>query len=236
MKWLSFFKRKTPDNDTLDRYKQMRRVGRDLNLTLVKQLPKVAAPECGKKLGLFKAGTLILNNDDEIAVLYDYCLCYYRRGNKTVIERYLEQSPPPPESDEMALLQAMSKARYSLFRVTEIKPRQGAVLLDLVHGASIDLTDISLAETGTPGTILLGRVLSLADFNMSSGTMIPLPEEAYQQSLVPIVEKFMPETSPGSRPSMSAAQEAAFTAQLIRVSLHAGGADNTFYTDIEQAE
>ena len=66
MKWPFSFKKKTQtDNQELiDRYKHFRSVARELNLTLVKQLPKSAVPECGKKLGIYKAGTLILNNDD----------------------------------------------------------------------------------------------------------------------------------------------------------------------------
>ena len=91
MKW-PFFSKKPPRPDQeglVERYKQLRSVSRKLNLTLIKQLPKVAVPECGKKLGIFKAGTLTLNNDDEIAILYDYCLHHYRRGGKNTIERYL---------------------------------------------------------------------------------------------------------------------------------------------------
>jgi hypothetical protein len=234
MKWPSFFKRKRPDTDLISRYKRLRRIGRDLNITLIKQLPKVAVPECGKKLGIVKAGTLILNNDDEIAVIYDYCLYHYRRGNKTVIERYREQSPPPPDSEEMTLLNAMSDARCSVFRITETKPHQGAELLDLAYGGSLDLTDLSVAETGIPGT--MGRILSLPDLNLSSGTMIPVPEPAFEQSIVPLIQKFLPESGPNAPPVLSAAQNAAFTALLLRISLHAGGEDNVFYTDMEHAE
>jgi len=178
MKWPFFSQQSSVSNDLLDRYQRWREVGRDLNLLLVQRLPKDAVPECGKKLGIFKAGTLILNHDDEIAVLYDYCLYHFRRGNKTVIDRYLEQSPPAADSLEMTLLQAMTRVRFSMFRVMAITPRQGAVLRDLVQGDTIDLIDLGLAETGTPGSLLLGRLLPLPGFHMSSGTLIPVPEPA----------------------------------------------------------
>jgi hypothetical protein len=236
MKWPFFSKRSSVQHAWIERYQRLRQVGRDLNLTLVKQLPKAAVAECGKKLGLFKAGTLILNNEDEIAILYDYGLHHYRRDHKNVIERYLEHSPPAPDSLELTLLQAMLHARFSVFRVQEIKPRQGALLLDLVQGEPVELVDRALSETGTAGTILVGRLLPLGDFYMSSGTLIPLPEEVYEDKLVPIVRKFTPDSSPDSRATRSAAQEAAYVAQLIRVSLHEGGMDNVFYTDMESVD
>lgn len=238
MKWLpSLFKRQ-PDRfgeETVERYKQARAAGRELNMALVKELPKAAVPECGKKLGLVKAGTLILNNDDEIAILYDYCFHHYRRDGKNTIDRHLLNAPPPPGSVEQAVLDAMRASYYSLFRILEIHPRQGARLEDLVGGGTVDLLDISVSETGEAGTVLAGRVLPFQDFSMSSGTLIPLTEAVYEEKLKPVVRKFAKSGEPAGRPQMSDSQEAAFTAETIRVALHAGGEDNVFYTDIESA-
>ncbi len=235
MKWpFSFKKKPSTDNEALiDRYSKLRGVGLGLNLTLVKQLPKVAVPECGKKLGISKAGTLILNNDDEIAILYDYCLHHYRRGGKNVIERYLENSPPPPDSTEMLILQAMMASYYSLFRVLEILTYPSIKLQDLLTGQDIHLVDRGLSDTAAPGQIIAGRVLPFADYTISSGTLIPLPESVFQEKITPVVRKFCKTLEPGHRPVLSQGQEAAFVAELIRVSLQAGGADNVFYTDVE---
>jgi len=235
MKWFPFFKSKpkTDAAERIDRYKEWRAAGRDLNMTLIKQLPKVAVPECGKKVGLYKAGTLILNNDDEIAVLYDYCLHHYLRAGKTTIERYIETTPPAAESRESVLLDAMLNSHYSVFRVLEIHPHQGASLLDLVQGNTFDLMDISVSETGEPGLVLSGRVLKIDDFYMSSGTLIPLPEPAFEDKIKPILRKFLKSDEPSEKPKLSPGQQASYTAEILRVSLHAGGEDNVFYTDME---
>lgn len=229
--WPFSSKKSSAGHDVLDRYKSLREAGRDLNLTLAKQLPKDAVPECGKKLGIAKAGTLIFNNDDEVAVLFDYCLYHYRRGNKTVIERRLE-SPPAADSLDMALLQAMMQARFSAFILVKITPRQGAVVRDLVQGDTMELVDIGISETGTPGTVLLGRLLPLPDFYMSSGALIPLSEPAYQEHILPVIKKFMPDGPSVPHRPMSASQTAAYVAQMIRGALQAGGMDNVFYSDI----
>ena len=76
-KWLrSIFAQPSIGGGTpvLDDYLYYRKLGRELNLELIRKLPKPALPECGKKLGLYKSGTLIINQDDEIAILYDHCL------------------------------------------------------------------------------------------------------------------------------------------------------------------
>ncbi len=235
MKWPFTFNKKNPgfNQERIDRYKQLRAIGRDLNMILVKQLPKAAVAECGKKLGIYKAGTLILNNDDEIAILFDYCLYHYRRGGKNVIERYLDNSPPPSDSMEMTLLQAMQASFYSIFKVVEIHPKQGASIKDLLSQKVINLFDIGLSETGYLGLHITGRLLPFADFHMSSGSLIPLPDTVFEGTIIPIVRKFFKTYEPGNMPTLSPGQEASFTAEMIRVSLHAGGEDNVFYTDNE---
>jgi hypothetical protein len=233
MKWLSFFSSKARDPELIDRYRDLRRVARNLNIKLIKELPKAALPECAKKLGIVKAGTMIFNNDDEIAVVYDYCLHHYRRGNKTVIDRWREQSIPPLEDDESTLLNAMSEARCSVFRIAEIRPRQGAALDDLAYGDRIELTDLCLADAAIPGTLVVGRVLKLPDLSMSSGTLIPLPDASYKQSVVPLIRKFLPNGDGDSERRLAPAPDASFTALLLRIALHAGGEDNVFYSDVE---
>jgi hypothetical protein len=236
VKWLfSLFKSNNDaqNPELLDRYKRFRETSRRLNVELAKQVPKSVVPECGKKLGITKAGTLIINNEDEIAILYDYVFHHFRRADKTIIDRYLETTPPAPESPEAELFRAMQKSYYSLFRIERIKPRQGAALRDLLTDASLDLLNISLSDTGEPGTILAGRILPFGDFAMSSGTMIPVPELVYQQHVTPIIDKFLGDKARDSHPLLPPAQEATFVAQIIRAALREGGEDNTFYTDIE---
>ncbi len=235
MKWFTFFRRQTePDiRELLDHYKQFRETGRTLNVALVKQLPTRAVPESGKKLGIFKADTLILSNDDEIAVLYDYCLYHYRRGGKNVIERYLEQSPPASDSTEMLLLQAMLKAYFSVFRIESIEPHRGAMLRDLVTDRSLHLFDLAVSATAMPGIILAGRMITLPPFTMSSGALIPVPEPVFEQRIRPVIHTFTRNARVDSGRPFTPGQEASFAAQVLRIALQEGGEDNTFFSDID---
>lgn len=236
MKWLfSLFGRSRSETDDLrlERYKHFRELGRKINTDLARQLPKPAVPECGKKLGLVKSGTLILNQDDEIALLYDYCVHHYRRVGKNWIERALENSPSADGSDEMAYFQAMISARFSLFRIVEIIPHEGAQLLDMLSGGEARLMDIGLASAAVPGLLVAGRLLTLEDFQMSSGTLIPVAEPVFEELMKPVIQKFLPDGSTPGSSELSPAQAAAFEAQILRIAIHQGGEDISFYTDME---
>ena len=215
--------------EILDRYRAARALGRELQVRMVKELPKPALPECAKKLGLVKSGTLIINQDDEIAIAYDYCLHHFRRAGKNVIERTLETSTDARES---AWLTALTEARFSAFLVESVTPHRGARLIDLIHEEPIDLIDLGLASTGQSGLILIGRIIHFEDVHLSSGTLIPLPPGLFESQIRPVFEKFeraQSERSAGLSPSQAAALEA----QATRIALHEAGEDNSFFSDIE---
>ncbi|MFM8330123.1 MAG: hypothetical protein ACKN9T_00355 [Candidatus Methylumidiphilus sp.] len=221
------------DEALIERYKAHRVASRELHTDLAKQLPKPAVQECGKKIGIFKAGTLILNNDDEIGILFDYALHHYYRAGKNTIQRYFDNTQPPDGSMDKTLMRALLESWYSVFRVVDVHPRQGVSLLDLVSGKTFDLVDLGLGDTATLGGILVGRILPVADFNMSSGTFVPVSEAVFEDHIKPILRKFLKSDQTGIAPRLSTGQMAAYVGEIIRVALHAGGSDNMFYSDVE---
>lgn len=217
------------DPEILERYRTLRQLGRDVQIKLIRELPKPALPECAKKLGLVKAGTLIINQDDEIAIAYDYCLQHFRRQGKNPIERALESSP---DAKERTWLEALNRARFSVFNVTLIKGHNGAELHDLINGETIDLIDQSLASTGQPGLLLVGRILDIEGIRLSTGTLIPVPPDVYERHIRPVFAKFGQEESNESS-LLSQSQAAALEAQVTRIALHEAGEDNSFFSDID---
>jgi hypothetical protein len=235
MRWLNFLTRhrdsRSDAGDTLDRYKELRKRCCELNVILAQRLPRTAVPECGKKLGLVKSGTLILNNDDEIAVVYDYCIHHFRRGGRTEVERYLDDTTADAHPADTELLQALRDAWFSLFRVDEISPRRGARVCDLVSGKHVDVIDSALIDTASPGTIVAGRLIPLSDFTMSTGVLIPVPEHVVQNQIEPVIRTFFQNPPKSDGRGLAPAQEAAFAARTLRIALHASGEDNVFFSD-----
>jgi hypothetical protein len=213
-----------PFSEHIDDYKHLREVGRSLNTQIINQLSKPAITECGKKLGIVKKKTLLLGNEDELSILFDYCLYSYRRGGKNPIERYLDNTPPSENSDEMRLLQAMSQSYYSLFSIEEIYPEQGAAIRDLIREKKLFLMDMGIGNAGALGMLFTGRILPFGEYYMTSGAILPLQDKGLIDEVMLIVKKFM--THKKQEGHFSPTHEAAFSAQIIRAVLRAWAFEN----------
>lgn len=221
------------DDELLNRYRRLREVGRNLNNHLVTLVPKAALLECGKKLGLVQGKTLVLDNEEELSILFDYCLYNYRHGGKNIIERYLETSPTLATEDEMILLKGKLDSYYSLFSVEEVHQGRGATLRDILRNKTLLLMDLGIGKSAVPGLLFAGRVVPLADFHMTTGTFIPVSDKRLvEKAIMPIVNKFLRHNKPTDDSIFSPGQEAALAAQIIRVLLRAGSLDKMIYQDI----
>jgi hypothetical protein len=212
--------------EALSQYHEFRSVGRELNNKLVKQLPKAAIEECGKKLGMLKKKSLVLGNQDELSVLMDYCVYHYRRNGINVVSRFLSMSPPVEGSIEMTLLKAMQQAHYSLFAVKSATAERGLEMIDLLRDEEIFLVDLSMSRSAYPGFVFGGHVLPMPGYFMTSGAFLPIPGSILEDKIPAILEKFYHEDH------LSPGQEAAFAAQVIRAALQANAMDNMKYQSI----
>jgi hypothetical protein len=211
----------------LEEYQTYRSVGMDLNTRLVKQLPNAAIEECGKKLGVWKRGTLILGSEEELSVLMDYALFHFSRNGVNTVSRFLKMSPPAESSVEMTLLRAMLKAHYSLFSVKAIQENRGLVLSDLLRDNEIFVIDLSMSRSAIPDTLFMGHVLPMPHFHMTSGAFMPVPASIMDDKLPAILDKFYKEGE-----VLSPSREAAFAAQVIREALRADAMGGMRYQDV----
>jgi hypothetical protein len=160
--------------DSLPRYKQLRQSGVKLNEKLGKMVSRSEMDEGGKKLGILDGDILLLDTEDEIAVLMDYCLHDVRRYGVTPIQRYLRANPPPEGSDEWVLLQALTRSRFSVFAVKSAEPGVGVQLEDLLRGGECFLTDVSFGQTASAGMVMAMRVMEADGITMTTGAALPM--------------------------------------------------------------
>ena len=193
-----------------------------LQLTLIKQLPPAAFPEAAKKLGLAKVGTIVIQQDDEFAVVYDHCIHHHRRTGKNIIERTAESDT----STDM--LMALNDSFFSVFKVDEINPHLGAQLTDIITGTPLSLFDRSVADNGQKNLLLVGRLVPIDGGYISTGWLIPTLEPVFESRLKPIIERFT-----NSRDQLSETQHAAMEAQILRVCLQFTSEDLGFFTDMD---
>ena len=59
---------------------------------------------------------------DQIGLIMDYCIYDYREDGLNAVARYIVDAPLNPDSDEYAVVKAMSESFYTLLQVEEVLP------------------------------------------------------------------------------------------------------------------
>ena len=149
----NYFSVALPTSDEVKRYKVMRSSWIGLNEKLVKQLTRQAIQECGKKLGVYKQGNIILDHEDEISVLMDYIIFHYRRNNVNAVSRYLALSHHENGSLEMSMLQSMLESFFSIFVVLAVCSGKGVIVGDIISDNELFITDIGFGHSAKPNII-----------------------------------------------------------------------------------
>ncbi len=166
-----------PPTDTAEivaAYQRLRPVRLRLNNELVGRLSRDVLDEGGSKLGILRRGVFVFDNEDESSVLMDYCVYnVYRRG-RNAIDEYLRDTPPDPESDEMACLRTMREAKYALVIVNRVEPGVGCQIQNLFTNETRLLVDMGFARTAQPGSLLATRLLDFGAFVTTTGAALPL--------------------------------------------------------------
>lgn len=158
----------------LARYKQLRRVSRELNSRLAGQLSKEMIQEGGKALGILKGKTLVLDTEDESSVLMDYCIYNVRRDGRTVIETHQVSSGADSESDELICFRAMQSAIYSIFVVETVEEGLGVTVQDVQTNKTYRVIDTGFASSCRPEMVFASRLLLHDGFAMTGGAALPL--------------------------------------------------------------
>src|SRR4051794_35568156 len=155
-------------------YRRYRGIATQLAKKFLESLPKQAFNDSAEELGLLKRGKIVLENEQEMDILADFCVHEHRVDGRNVVQRLLEEAPPPPGSDELLVHTAMAAAFYSIFRVESKVKGVGVNVLDLLRGGSRFIADIQFGKTATVGLGLAMRLVPLPEFHMSSGAALPL--------------------------------------------------------------
>ncbi len=215
-----------PSTADIAYYQTFREAGRELNNELIKELPKSAYKECGKKLGIWQGNTLIFGREEEADVFFDFCLHQFRINKTNVIERHLALNPPPSDSIELAILQSLCQSHYSVFVIKEVFKNKGVIALDLLYAKEFFIIDIGLSVSGVEGLIFATHIRPfLNKFHVSSGATLPVPPVfAKDDKLASIIIKFIPENSGDL---LSKNKEALFASQVIRTVLKAYAQDES---------
>jgi hypothetical protein len=212
------------------RYRRLRQVGMEVNHALVETLGRDVIDEGGKKLGILRGKTLVLNSEDHLAILMDFCIHDLRRGGLNAIQRMLAQNPYPAGSDHAMVLESLKDAYYTLFVVEEQEPGLGVRGLDLVRGDTRLVIDLGFSLSATPGLLLASRFSEPEGMFMTLGAALPLgrlPRQGWGSDAQRAVQSATDLLNSAGTPD----EKSEAIAAIIRTSLETGAASTITYTE-----
>lgn len=215
----------------LPRYRQLRQAGLELNNRLVKSLSKSVMNEGGRRLGVLDGDVLLLDTEDALSVLMDYCIHDVRRHGVNTAERYLSASPPAEESDERVLLHALRASRFSVFAVEAVERGVGVQVRDLLRDTTAFVVDVGFGTTARAGMVFAFRFMTADGIGMTTGAALPfgkLPKAARAELAEDIRATF-----DGFDFNNLAPEEASdFAAAVLRTCLAEGAAEDIAYLPV----
>jgi len=144
--------------EIIDRYRRFRAISRSHNSGALKCLSTEALMEQARRLGILRGRTLILDTEDELALVYDLALYARQGGRKRPLDRYAASQRLAPDSDEARVLDAMLAARFALIRVERRHPEAGLIVTDLMREEEFWLVDEGMESTAPFGFKMATRV------------------------------------------------------------------------------
>ena len=85
--------------------------------------------------------------------------------------------------DELLVLEAMQRARFSIISIVRRHPIAGLIVKDLFRGGEVWLVDEGLESSLPDGAALATRIYSPERFAMTAGVLVPLDIELIEDAI-----------------------------------------------------
>jgi hypothetical protein len=178
--------------DVIARYRRVREVSKRINDDLLKLVPRSAIIRHARKLDLTFGRTLMLDNMDQMAFLFDLAIYTAPPDRTCAIDRYARTARFEAGSDEARVFEAMRNARFVLGTVERRHETAGLIIGDALRQTDFWLIDEGLESTVENGTVLATRVFTPDEFSVTCGVMMPLDDvilEDVIQEMLPRAKK-----------------------------------------------
>jgi hypothetical protein len=165
-------------------YQKIRDLLSELHMKIMKQLSRDDMQTTARHLGLLHKKTFVFNNEAEISVLSDYQVYSYRPHGISMVERYLRAKRKSLDPFTLELLEAMSRARFSIYVTGKAQKGKGLVVTDTFRQDSLFLADRSLSASCEPERAFALRLIVFDDFAIQTGAGIPLDFDLFEHEAV----------------------------------------------------
>jgi hypothetical protein len=190
-------------DNRIERYKEYRSVGQELNEKLVDTLNDDELMEAARVLGMTdeQGDEEVLYHEGELdmAIQSDFAIHEIERDDTTTLERFYQGEGWGTEI-EREILEALRESYTSLFEVEAVHPDDRVLVLHDILGQGeslIKLTDINLSQTADTDAMIFFRPVRFDEMTVTSGFMFPF-ESKYKYHLVSVYQQVLDKTE--SRP------------------------------------
>lgn len=157
-------------------YDSYRTMSRDIVSRLGEAyLSREAVQEAARVLGIDVDGVLVFRDEEEPVDMFDLAFFDVRVDGMSSAEAMLSSDDDLSELD-VTILEAMTTARASLFRVKECS-WPFVILVDLLDGGEVRLVNRSMSATVHRGSLVFLRVVDLPELSIASGSYLAFPGE-----------------------------------------------------------
>ncbi|WP_135469916.1 hypothetical protein [Crenalkalicoccus roseus] len=173
------------------------------------RVPRASLAQQARTLALWDGRQATPGDEAQHALLLDLGVLDPVGGHLSGLERQARAAPPEPGSDEAAMLEALRRARFGLWRVLGPHPEGGARLAPLEEGEEVWVMDGFLGAAPA-GALVAARLAWPAEFAMTCGVVAAADARLLERLLLDLP----PQRGP-VLPSRPAAGDAEAVAALL---------------------
>ena len=169
--------------EVLTRYRHLREISKRHHSAALDFLSKDAIISQARRIGLAQGKTLVLDSMDDLNLAFDLVIHTAPKDRSRAIDRYTRAARLAPESDELLVLEAMRRARFSIISFVRRHPVAGLIVKDLFRGVEVWLVDEGLESSLPDGAALATRLYTPERFAMTAGVLVPLDLELIEDAI-----------------------------------------------------
>ena len=209
----------------LARYRRLREIGKQHHCAMLNFTSQSAIMAQARRLSLVARKTLVLNEIDEMNLVFDLLFYTAPKDRLRTIDRYARSVQSKLNTDEALVLEAMRRDYFSIITPTRRHDIAGLVVEDLFRGCEYWLVDEGFEKSFQEKTMLATRLFSLEGFTMTAGSGVLLDVDLINQVLAdtPFLRRKKPNDAINDR---------RFAEAIYRAAIETGATENITFQDV----
>ncbi|MGI4747800.1 MAG: hypothetical protein ACRYGI_17495 [Janthinobacterium lividum] len=167
----------TVRDDLLNRYRMLRAINMEHQNAVVGMLSKPVILGHMRRLGLARGSHLLVEQDEVLTLGFDLAVYTASNGRSSGLDRYVRTPAFAAGSDEALVLDAMTRARFSIWQVERLHEQTGLIVHDVLRETEAWLIDEHLQASIEPGMSFAARLFEPEPFCMTCGVVVPVDTE-----------------------------------------------------------